>query len=132
MRDDLLAVEVDDGIGHRSVEDERDLAAMELPTPGERLLIGESALIGGLVEIVERQLHRIVRQTHGPARLQAGGFSGGEAFGEDPGIVERGNRSHHHSYLTEPSIPWTNWRCMKKKTARVGSVARMVPTMTTP
>ena len=70
VRRDLDAVDLDRGVGHGAVEDERDLAAGEVRPPGEACLIGEAALVGGLVEVVERQLDGAVRQGDGrrPAR----------------------------------------------------------------
>ncbi len=129
---DLPAVHIDGCVRHCRIEDECDLAAGELWPPAQHLLIGEGALIGCLVEIVERQVHRVVWQADGLAGLQLARFGRRKPFGKDPGVVEEKTRTHHHSYLTEPSMPWTNCRCMKKNTARVGSVASTVPTMTTP
>ena len=64
MAGDLLAVQAHDGIGHCALEMENGLAPVPRRIGGERLLVGKGALIGALVEIGERQVHRVMRQAN--------------------------------------------------------------------
>ena len=132
MRSDLLAIQVNHRVRHRGVKFECDLAAQKFKAPGDDLLVGEGALVRSLVKITEWQIDRIVRQADFRSLLQLGHKFRPEAFMKYPVIIETHFKSHFHSYFMEPSMPCTNWRCMAKKTMRVGSVASTAPTITTP
>ncbi len=56
------AVDPDPRIGHRAFEPQQNLLPGKILVPFQLTLVGEHPLIGGLVEIAERQVDRIVRQ----------------------------------------------------------------------
>ncbi len=120
VRRDFLAIEADLGIGHGAVEDNGHLFPLPSRVGGKAFLIGEDALVHLLVEIGEGQLHRIMRQADIVLAL------------EQPAGIEIDQGTHGSLYLTAPSMPSTKRRWSRKKMTRVGRVAKIAPTMTTP
>ena len=104
MGHDLHAVHPDHIVGHGPVKAQLHPAARPCLVPRDHALIGEGALIEALVEIAQRQVHRVMRQRDRGAVQRRGRV--GRAFGEDPAVVQSFDGPHDHHSAKLPSA----WR----------------------
>lgn len=132
VRGDLNTVQIDHTVGHGSIENQRDFFALETRLPGNHLLVGKSLLIALLVEIVVGQLDRRMGSWTVSPGCEAEAKAGSNPARKIQSRLKFSIMRISKSYFTEPSMPCTNWRCMAKKTRRVGRVARIVPIITVP